>query len=278
MTPTDLAISAFGQGFNVTMIQMATGFCSLINGGYYYMPHLVTRVLDSSGTTVDTVEPRVIKQTVSEETSEKIRQLCINVVEEGTGKSARPAGYRIGGKTGTAEKYPRGTGNYVVSFISFAPADNPQLVCYVVIDEPNVASQASAKYAAVLCNDILTEVLPYMNIFPTEELTDKEREELEEKQQEFSAGSTIDEKTEEVQGTIIVDADGANENTTGGAEEDAIETPGGIGAITFVDDEEEVKAKIEYDPATGYPIDPTTVALLDPTTGQPIDPTISDLD
>ena len=240
------------------------------------MPHLVTKILDSSGTTVDTVEPRIIKQTVSEETSEKIRELCINVVDLGTGKSARPAGYRIGGKTGTAEKYPRGTGNYVVSFISFAPAINPELVCYVVIDEPNVANQASARYAAVLCNDILTEVLPYMNIFPTEELTEKEAQELAEKQLEFSAGSTGNAEQEETVGTIIIDTDGVNENLTGGAEEDAIEVQN-TGAITFVDQEEENKIQVQYDSTTGYAIDPTTGVLLDPSTGQPVDPTVSDL-
>ena len=275
MTPTDLAISSFGQGFNVTMIQMATGFCSLINGGYYYKPHSVTKVLDSAGTTVETVEPRVLKQTVSEETSEKIRELCVAVVDNGTGKSARPAGYRIGGKTGTAEKYPRGTENYVISFMSFAPAENPQIVCYVVIDEPNVGYQAQSKYAAVLCKDILTEVLPYMGIFQTEELTEKEAEELAEKQQEFSTGSSGTEAEEEVTGEIIVDAEGGNSNS---------ETGSSNGAITFVDEngneldeEDRTGGKVELDPETGYAIDPTTGILLDPQTGEPIDPTVTDL-
>ncbi len=272
MTPTDLAISSFGQGFNVTMIQMVTGFCSLINGGYYYKPHVVTKILDSAGATVETVEPRILKQTISEETSDKIRELCINVVDKGTGKSARPAGYRIGGKTGTAEKYPRGTGNYVVSFMSFAPADDPQLVCYVVIDEPNTGNQAVSKYAAVLCKDILTEVLPYMGIFQTEELTEKEAEELAEKQQEFSKGSTAEEE-EETQGEIIVDQETGEDRNQGQSD-----------AITFVDengnklDEEDTTSKkIEIDPTTGYAIDPTTGVLLDPNTGAPVDPTVTDL-
>ena len=275
MTPTDLAISSFGQGFNVTMIQMATGFCSLINGGYYYKPHIVTKVLDSAGTTVETVEPRILKQTVSEETSEKIRELCVGVVDNGTGKSARPAGYRIGGKTGTAEKYPRGTENYVISFMSFAPADDPQLVCYVVIDEPNVGYQAQSKYAAVLCKDILTEVLPYMGIFQTEELTEKEAEELAEKQQDFSTGSTGVETEEEVTGEIIVDSE-ENVNNSGDSPENS--------AITFVDEngneldeEDRTGEKVEIDPATGYAIDPTTGILLDPQTGEPVDPTVTDL-
>ncbi|MBO4890564.1 MAG: cell division protein FtsI, partial [Lachnospiraceae bacterium] len=274
MTPTDLAISSFGQGFNVTMIQMVTGFCSLINGGYYYKPHVVTKVLDSAGATVETVEPRILKQTVSEETSAKMRELCIGVVDNGTGKSARPAGYRIGGKTGTAEKYPRDKHNYVVSFMSFAPADDPQIVCYVVVDEPNTGNQAVSKYAAVLCKDILTEVLPYMGIFQTEELTEKEAEELAAKQQEFSKGSAGEEEGVEVEGEIIVDQ---NNEETGSPKNES------NGAITFVDEngnkldeEDNTGRKVEIDPATGYAIDPTSGILLDPQTGEPIEP-VSDL-
>lgn len=281
MTPTDLAIGSFGQGFNVTMIQMISGFCSLINGGYYYKPHVVTKILDSAGATVETIEPRIIKQTISEETSDEIRQLCINVVEEGTGKAARPAGYKIGGKTGTAEKYPRGTPNYVVSFMAFAPADNPQLVCYAVIDEPNVAQQAQSKYAAVLCRDILTEVLPYMGIFQTEELSESEAAELAEKQLEFSQGSTLEKTEEEATGEIIVDQDGDNQNLDGGSEEDGVATDENV--ITFVDSsgniahEEDLTGDIVYDEETGYAVD-TSGVLIDPATGQPVDPSISSLE
>lgn len=203
MTPTDLAIGSFGQGFNATMIQVITGFCSLINGGYYYQPHLVSKIQNADGVVKQTIEPRVLRQTVSETTSEKIRELCVGVVSEGTGKTARPAGYMIGGKTGTAEKLPRGNGNYVVSFIGFAPADDPQIAIYTVIDEPNSAGQASAKYATVLTKDILTEVLPYMNIFQTEEMTEKEADELAEKQQTFSEGATHEEVLDPVSGEAL---------------------------------------------------------------------------
>lgn len=255
MTPTDLAIGSFGQGFNTTMIQMITGFCSLINGGYYYQPHLVTRIVNDDGATVKSVEPRVLKQTISQTTSDKIKQLCVNVVTEGTGRSARPAGYMIGGKTGTAEKLPRGTGNYVVSFIGFAPADDPQIVIYTVIDEPNVKEQASARYATLLTKDILTEVLPYLNVFQTEEISDEEAAELAEKQLLFSTGSTLDEPEEEQ----TEDAEETTEEDNEEEEEDVFER------------------KIQYDPATGYAIDPSTGDLLDPDTGRPIDSSVSDL-
>lgn len=187
MKAADLATNSFGQNFNVTMIQMITGYCSLINGGNYYEPHLVNQITNSSGAVVKNIEPRVLKQTVSESTSELIRQYTRAVVmEEGgsrrTGKTARPAGYAIGGKTGTAETLPRDNNQYVVSFIGHAPADDPQIAIYVVVDRPNVARQDDAKYATAIVRNVLTEILPYMNIFMTEELSESELAELEAKQ------------------------------------------------------------------------------------------------
>ena len=181
---TELATSSFGQGYNVTMIQEITAFCSLINGGNYYEPHMVERIISSDGSTVENIAPRVLKQTVSEETSQKMIEYCNAVVTEGTGKTARPAGYAIGGKTGTAQTIPRGNGEYVVSFMGYAPADNPQIAIYVVVDRPNTANQADAKYATGIVRNVLTEVLPYLNIYMTEELSEKEQQELEERQRE----------------------------------------------------------------------------------------------
>ena len=181
---TELATSSFGQGFNVTMIQEITAFCSLINGGNYYEPHMVERIISADGSTVENITPRVLKQTVSEETSQKLIEYCNAVVTEGTGKTARPAGYAIGGKTGTAQTFPRGNGEYVVSFMGYAPADNPQIAIYVVVDRPNVARQDDAKFATGIVRNVLTEVLPYLNIYMTEELSEKEQQELEERQRE----------------------------------------------------------------------------------------------
>lgn len=184
MGPTDLATNSFGQNFNVTMIEMITGFCSLINGGYYYEPHVVNKITNASGATVRNIEPRVLKQTISESTSELIRQYCRAVVEYGTGVTARPAGYMIGGKTGTAETidpntHKRSETEHVVSFIGYAPADDPQIAIYVVIDRPNAERQGNARFATKIVRNILTEALPYLNIFMTEEVTEEERRELE---------------------------------------------------------------------------------------------------
>ena len=188
MGDADLATNSFGQNFNVTMIQMITGFSSLINGGYYYEPHLVDKITTGNGAVVENIEPRVLKRTVSESTSEKLIQYCTaTVMETGgdrrTGKTARPAGYAIGGKTGTAQTLPRGNDEYVVSFMGFAPADDPQIAIYVVVDRPNAKKQDDAKFATGIVRNILTEVLPYLNIYMTEDLSEKEIQELEERQQ-----------------------------------------------------------------------------------------------
>jgi stage V sporulation protein D (sporulation-specific penicillin-binding protein) len=179
----NLATNAFGQNFNVTMIQTITGFCSLVNGGIYYEPHIVSRITSSNGATVQNIQPRILKRTISEETSEMIRDYMVQVVEgtNGTGRSSRPAGYRIGGKTGTAETLPRGNNEYVTSFMGFAPVDHPQIAIYVVVDRPNVEDQDTARYACLLGKDILQEALPYLNIYMTEDLSDREKQELEEK-------------------------------------------------------------------------------------------------
>lgn len=180
MVASDLAISSFGQGYMVNMIQMTAAFSSIINGGKYYEPHVVTEIRNADGTTIEKIQPRVLKQTISATTSDEMRVYLANVCSLGTGTTAVPAGYLIGGKTGTAEKQPRGTGDYVVSFMGYAPVDDPQVVVYVVIDEPNVEDQPHSSFAQELAKGIFTEILPYMNVFRTEDLSEEERAELEE--------------------------------------------------------------------------------------------------
>ena len=256
MKPADLATNTFGQNFNVTMIQMITGFCSLINGGYYYEPHLVDRITNSNGATVENIEPRVLKQTISESTSALIRQYCTAVVTRGTGKSARPAGYLIGGKTGTAQTLPRGNGQYVVSFISFAPAVDPKIAVYVVVDRANADRQDDAKYATVIVRKILTEVLPYMNIYMTEELSESERQELEARQ--LAITNMYTKKPEEE----------ALENL-----ENQDDTENGVQDGENTENVEDQPAWMSFpiDPDTGYRVDPSTGAKCDPDTGDPIE-------
>lgn len=168
MGETELACSAFGQGYTCTMLQEINAMSSVINGGYYYQPHLVKEIQDSSGSTVKTVEPILLKQTISSELSADIRSYMEDSVIEGTSRHSKVQGYSSGGKTGTAEKYPRGNKKYLVSFITFAPVKEPQVIIYVVIDEPNAEDQADSKYPQYIAQGILSELLPYLNIEPDE--------------------------------------------------------------------------------------------------------------
>lgn len=265
--PTDLATNSFGQSFNATMIQMITGFCSLINGGYYYEPHIVDKITTADGATIENIEPRVLKRTISQATSDKVREYCNTVVsgEKGTGKTARPAGYMIGGKTGTAETLPRGNDEYVVSFMGYAPVDDPQIAIYVVVDRPNIQYQDNARQATGIVRNVLTEVLPYLNIYMTEELSDKEREELEALQIQIRMADDVEDEPEtDEEGNPV---DPANPEGSGG--------DGGEGTGEDTPEEEQkvndTWKSFPVDPESGYLKDPATGYLYDSETGTRVD-------
>lgn len=171
MKKIDLATNSFGQNFNCTMIQMASSFSSLINGGHLYQPRMVKAITDENGSTIKELTPTLLRETVSKETSEYLKSYLYATVSEGTGKTAKVDGYSLGGKTGTAEKIPRDDISYLVSFIGFAPVENPELVIYCIIDEPNVEDQPHSTFAQNIVREILEEIMPYMNIYPDEETT-----------------------------------------------------------------------------------------------------------
>ena len=168
MQPIDLGTNSFGQNFNVTMTQLAAGFCSLINGGNYYEPYLVKEIRNANGDVVETKTPVLARKTVSQETCDILKDYMYGVVQEGSGTSAQVEGYAIGGKTGTAEKLPRSEGKNLNSFIGYAPQENPEVMIYVIVDEPNLAQQAASYLATGLAADIMEEAFPYLNITKTE--------------------------------------------------------------------------------------------------------------
>lgn len=168
MGPVELATNSFGQGFNVTMTQMAAGFASLINGGNYYEPHVVKQIQDANGNVIENKDSVLLKKTISEETSDLLRTYMHQTMTDGTGRNAQVEGYTMGGKTGTAEKLPRGNGNYLLSFMGYAPANNPEILVYVVIDEPNTEIQANSRLVTTLARDIMEEAFPYLNITKAE--------------------------------------------------------------------------------------------------------------
>lgn len=170
--PSDLATNSFGQNYNCTMIQMAAAYSSVINGGSYYEPRVVKQILNEQGSVVKKLEPRLVRETVSESTSSFIRDALYRTVEEGTGGAAAVPGYAIAGKTGTAEKQPRSLKNYLVSFCGFAPANDPQVLVYVTIDTPHTDDQPHSSYASEVFRKIMEEILPYMNVFPNVDFDD----------------------------------------------------------------------------------------------------------
>ena len=202
---TELATATFGQGQNCTMIQLATGFCSLINGGNYYEPHVVKEIVGADGGTVETVEKKLVKKTVSKSTSKLIKKYLKTTVEEGTGVACQIAGYDIGGKTGTAEKMPRNNNKYLISFIGYAPYENPEVVVYVTIDEIHLTPQDQTSYAVKLARQIFKQVLPYLGV-EQKEVSEKEAKK---KVKNVNGDGSVSEELEEEDPFAITTQEGA---------------------------------------------------------------------
>ncbi len=168
MGSVDLATATFGQGFTCTMVQEIAAVSAVINGGYYYRPHIVSCVQDKSGVVKRSYDNILMKETLSADVSDALRGYMKASVDDGTSKYAKVDGYSMGGKTGTAQKIPRGNGKYLVSWIGFVPCDDPQVVIYCVVDEPNVYDQADNRYPQWIARDILRQILPYLGIYPDE--------------------------------------------------------------------------------------------------------------
>ena len=162
-----LASYAFGQTFNVTPLALIRAQAACINGGYLYTPYVVDQILDDDGNIVSQHDSTPVRQVISEETSAKVRQCLEYVVAQGTGKNGQVAGYRIGGKTGTADK--TGTGDVVVSFMCFAPADDPQVIMLITMDTPSRTTGtyvSGGNMVAPTASQVMGEILPYLGIEP----------------------------------------------------------------------------------------------------------------
>lgn len=241
LNPVELATSSFGQGINVTMIQMAAAFCSLINGGNYYTPHTVRQILDENGSIIENNEPELVRKTISKTTSDLMKQYMAGVVTEGTGSRAAVDGYTIGGKTGTAEKIPRNQGNYVLSFIGFSPVENPQIMLYVAVDEPNVESQSTSGAGALLFHAIMEDLLPYMNVYQSsdEDVTYNGKDEPISSPFE---GNVEDSTGEETKGDTTAEDTGSENVTTSEGTTEAVSENGTSEETTS---EETTEAKVQ---------------------------------
>ncbi len=163
MKDVELATNSFGQNYTATVLQMTSAYCSIINGGNYYEPHVVKQILDSDGNLLEEIEPKIVRHTVSKTTSDFLIDAMVKTIDNG---SAAIPGYSIGGKTGTAQKLPREDNTYIVSLATFFPAYNPQYMMFVVIDEPNVENQSTGGYASALSKSIMQDIIDYYNISP----------------------------------------------------------------------------------------------------------------
>ncbi|WP_413380009.1 stage V sporulation protein D [Alkalihalobacillus sp. 1P02AB] len=176
--PLELATTAFGQGVAVTPIQQVAAVSAAVNGGYLYEPYLAKEWLDPiTGEVVDSKAPVMKRQVVSQDTSDQVRHALETVVAQGTGKNAFVEGYRVGGKTGTAQKAKDGRyleNNYILSFIGFAPADDPQIVVYVAIDNPKDTIQYGGQVAAPIVGTIIGDSLRAMGVEKRSDQIEKE--------------------------------------------------------------------------------------------------------
>ncbi|MBE6144481.1 MAG: stage V sporulation protein D [Firmicutes bacterium] len=166
--PVELATTAFGQGVSVTPIQQITAVSAAINGGILYKPYIVKSLNEpETNAVIKENKPTVVRKVISEETSSMVRATLENVVSLGTGRPAYIDGYRVGGKTGTAQKVENGhymVGNYIVSFIGFAPADNPEVVVYIAIDNAKGVTQYGGTVAAPIARQVLMDSITSLNI------------------------------------------------------------------------------------------------------------------
>ncbi len=165
----ELATCAFGQGFNVSMIQLASAYASVYNGGYYFKPHIVKRITDDEGNVIREITPELVRRTISEETSEYMKECLRYVTVRGTATIAQTFGYYMGGKTGAAEKLPRGTGKYITSFIGAAPIEDASFLVYCVVDEPHTEDQSQSKPAQELAHDVFNGLYEYFGVYSATE-------------------------------------------------------------------------------------------------------------
>lgn len=163
--PVELATMSFGQSFQITPLQLLRAASATINGGYLITPHFATKLMDDEGNIIEEFSYEKGEQVISRETSDTMKEILESVVSTGTGNKTYIPGYRVGGKTATSEKLPRRSGKYIASFIAFAPAENPQVIALVLIDEPKGAYYGGSVAGPVM-KELLENILPYLNISP----------------------------------------------------------------------------------------------------------------
>lgn len=256
MSQVELASESFGQTLKITPIQLITAISAAVNGGYVYQPHIVKQIQTQDGNVVENIDSTLIRQVISEETSKAICGYLENVVSEGTGKNAYIPGYRIGGKTGTAEKIDIAQEEgeykkYICSFAGIAPADKPEIAILMLIDEPGVASPYGGTLVAPSVGKMFEEILPYLGVTPS--YTDLEAEEL-----AVSTPNVIGYSKEKAVKSI--ESLGLECSVVGDGDKIVSQTPSGSstipagGKVVLYTDGNEEKKKVTVPDFTGYTV------------------------
>jgi len=170
MYTIDLAVSSFGQANKITPLQMITAYAAAVNGGHLVTPYVVDKIIDNDGNVIHSTVPQIRRQVISAETSALMREILEDVVEHNGGTNAYIAGYRIGGKSGTSQKIDEfAEGNrYVASFCAFTPANEPEIIMLVIVDDPQGGQIYGSAVAAPVISEVFKEALPYLEIYQTQ--------------------------------------------------------------------------------------------------------------
>lgn len=264
MTEMNLASSSFGQTFKVTPIQLITAVCTAVNGGYLYEPYVVEKVISSDESIVEEYEPTLVRQVISETTSKTVRDILETVVSDGSGRTAAVPGYKIGGKTGTSEKLDQLSEEgevdaYVSSFLAVAPADDPQIVILLLLDEAQMENPYGSVVAAPVVGAMLADILPYMGIEPN--YTDAELEAMTGKVKDVTGQLVHDAMTVlRIQGYSVTVVGEGTTVVAQSPEAKSVLSAGGT--ITLYTDESLIPKEIEVPDVTGMSVTEVNNAII----------------
>ena len=208
--PVELATISFGQSFQITPMQLLRGASATLNGGYLVTPHIGDYIIDDEGEIIEKFDYPLGEQVIQTDTSNRMKGILQSVVEVGTGDKAYIPGYRIGGKTATSEKLPRRTGKYIASFLAFAPAEDPQIIGIVIVDEPQGSYYGGAVTGPVM-KEVFENVLPYIGVEPIYSEEELENEEIRQIEVPDFVGMSVDDANEyesENELNIYIEGDG----------------------------------------------------------------------
>lgn len=236
MSIVDLASTSFGQSVRITPLQLISGVGAIANGGNLMKPYLVAGITDSEGRLISKTEPTVRRRVISEETSRTVCSMMEAVVREGTGKNAYLEGYRVAGKTGTAQKLDSGTNTYIASFIAFAPADDPKVAILIGIDSPQGYVTSGGALAAPVAREVLASTLGYLNVAPR--YTEKELQKISTQTPSFTGKPLWEAKNTAYEKGITLKVTGAGETVVSQYPEENTLIPKGGVVVVYTDGEE----------------------------------------